>query len=412
MIASAPDARADEHRALRLAGIALPAAVWLLGMASPPRDGLTFEYVLTLTGLLAVLVLVDQRGLESTGGVWRKLAWYGLEIVLCFLVVRNHGTLIRPALIYLLPTSRALLLFGERPGLPLSFMVWIAYGINIVPSALPDRPGEFTNYFSFFLPLYVLALVLTLAIQRQSLANQQLRQLYDELRTAHDDLRMLHNQAREAAVAEERSRLAREIHDTIAHYLTVISVQLEAAEKLAERQADQARASVRMARKLTLDCLNEVRRSVGALRASSLDELTLPRALEKLVSDFRHATGLEVSLDIALGDGPDLPVTIRQALFRVAQEGLTNVQKHACATAATVRVHAGDDAVNLSVADDGTSRDIAQTETINGFGLIGLRERVALLGGQLDFGRNDERGSVLAVTIPIDQADHALSINR
>src|SRR5215208_6092544 len=159
----------DDHRLVRLAGLALPAAVWVLGIFSPPpRGGLSPEYVATFTGFLVALVAVDQTAPRDPSSPWRRLLWLGAELVLCWLVVRVHGTLIRPALIYLLPASRALLMFGERPGLALSLSVWLAYGLNVAIDAWPDRLGEyFPNYLSFFLAPYVVAVVLTLATVRQ-----------------------------------------------------------------------------------------------------------------------------------------------------------------------------------------------------------------------------------------------------
>jgi hypothetical protein len=177
----------------------LPAAVWVLGLVSPPRDGLTFGYVSTYTLLLAATALVDQTAPPATAPLWRRLGWLVLEIVLCGLVVRTQGTLIRPALIYLLPVGRAILLFGERHGLLASLLVWVGYAVNIVPGAWPDHLGDFPNYLSFFLAPYAVAVVLSLAIVRQERAKQRIQTLYDDLRVAHDELQMLHQEVRQAA---------------------------------------------------------------------------------------------------------------------------------------------------------------------------------------------------------------------
>src|SRR5207248_3364774 len=164
-------------------------------------------------------------------------------------------------------------------GLAMSGAVWLAYGLNVGIYAWPDKLNEFPNYFSFFLPLYLVAVVLTLAAVRQTADRRRLQTLYDELSAAHAELQDLHASAQQTAVTEERNRIAREIHDTVAHYLTVVNVQLEAAEKLGGDQPERAIEQVRRARRLALDCLQEVRRSVAALRTSSLEELSLPRAL-------------------------------------------------------------------------------------------------------------------------------------
>ncbi|MBA2451068.1 MAG: sensor histidine kinase [Chloroflexi bacterium] len=386
---------------MRLAGLALPAAVWVLGIFSPPREGLSLDYVATFTALLIALVLVDQTAPREPSPPWRRLLWLGAELVLCWLVVRVHGTLIRPALIYLLPASRALLIFGERPGLALSLAVWLAYGLNVALDAWPDRLGEyFPNYLSFFLAPYVVAVVLTLATVRQAADRRRVQALYDELRGAHEQLQALHRQVRAAAVAEERNRLAREIHDSLAHYLTVINVQLEAAEKLGPAQRDRSLDAVRRARRLTLESLREVRRSVAALRAATLEELSLPRAIDKLADEFRASTGIAVELRLAAADDLPLAPEAALALYRAAQEGLTNVQRHARAATVCLSLAAHNGSVELSLQDDGIGPPEANGAGERGFGLLGLRERVELLGGRLSFGRAPSGGSRLAVVVP------------
>src|SRR6266851_3999935 len=140
----------------------------------------------------------------------------------------------------LLPASRALLMFGTGLGLSISLSVWLVYGTNVALAVLPSRAAEFPNYFSFFLAPYVLAVVLTVALMRQSADRERLQDLYNELRGAHEELQMLSRQAEEAAVNRERNRLAREIHDSVAHYLTVVNLQLEAVEKLGAGQPEWA----------------------------------------------------------------------------------------------------------------------------------------------------------------------------
>jgi signal transduction histidine kinase len=386
---------------LRLVGLALPAAVGVLGIVTPPPGGLTPSYLLTFTGLLAGLVLVDQTAPRAVAPPRRRLLWLAAELGLAWLIVDVHGTLIRPALIYVLPISRALLMFGERPGLALSLLAWPVYGVNVALDGWPDRLAEyFPNYFSFFLAPYVVAVVMTLATLRQAADRRRLQSLYDELRAAHSQLQALHQRAREAAVAEERNRLAREIHDSLAHYLTVIAVQLEAAEKLGLDERDRSLEALRRSRRLAVECLHEVRRSVAALRASSLDELSLPRALDKLTREFTENTGIPVRLDLALTDDVLPAAETSLALFRAAQEGLTNVQRHARAASVRLSLVARNGSLELAVEDDGIGPAENGARDDGGFGLLGLRERVELLGGQLRFGRAPAGGSRLEIVVP------------
>src|SRR6266851_3077426 len=407
LVASVPGGRitqTDDRRLVQRAGLALPAAVWVLGLVSPAPDGRTVEYVVTYSVLLAATALVDQAAPPATASGWRKLGWLLVEIVLCSLVVRTQGTLIRPALIYLLPVGRAILLLGERMGLLASLLVWVAYAVNIVPGAWPDHLGDFPNYLSFFLAPYAVAVILSLAIVRQERARQRIQTLYDQLRVAHDELQALHLEVRNAAVAEERNRLAREIHDSLAHYLTVANVQLEAAEKLGVERAQAALEHVRRARRLTLECLQDVRLSVAAMRAATLEELALEPSLQRLVADFAESTGLRVHLQISVPGSAALAPELAQALYRAVQEGLTNVQRHAQATEVTVRLVRSSESVVLEIQDNGVAsaiRSNGHRPESSGYGLIGLRERVALLDGQLTFGQSSSGGSSLRISLPL-----------
>lgn len=393
-----------DSRLLRMAGIALPAAVWLLGIVTPPREGISLEYVAAFSALLLALVIVDQAAPARGAPTWRRVAWLVGELALCFAIVRVHGSLIRPALIYLLPASRALLMFGGWRGFTMSSGVWIAYGLNIWPSAWPDRLGEYPNYFSFFLAPYVIAVVLTLSILRQAADRKRLQSLYDELRAAHEQLQEMHERARELAINQERNRLAREIHDSLAHYLTVMSVQLEAAEKLAPPNAGRAIEQVRRARRMAAECLQEVRQSVRALRASTLDELSLASALGKLTNEFAETADVQVELELALTNEVNIPPETALTLYRAAQEGLTNIQKHASAKHAWVRLAQVDGTLDLVVADDGRGPPGVDMPTGDGFGLLGLRERVSLLGGDL-LEAGELTGSRLHITVPLVRSE-------
>src|SRR5207247_6694377 len=114
---------------------------------------------------------------------------------------------------------------------------------------------------------------------------------------------------------------ASEIHSVVAHYLTVVNLQLEAVEKLGAQQPERAVREARRARRLTVECLQEVRRPVGALRSATLEELSLSGALKKLVRDFTENTGLEVQLEVTIPEDIALPADVRRARYRAAQQG-------------------------------------------------------------------------------------------
>ena len=393
----------DDRRLLRLIATGLPVAVWTLGVVTPPPGGWSAGGLTLYSLLLLALTVVDRTAPDVDGPIGRRLLWLGMEVMLCFAAIRTHGTLIRPAFAYLVPACRALPMFGERRGLLLGLVIWPAYLLNVGLDVWPDRLHEYPNYLLILLVVWAAAVIPVFAGLQQAAARRHVEGLYGELRDAHEEVAALHRRGREAAVAEERHRLAREIHDTLAHYLTVVNVQLEAAEKLASDQTSRSLEAVGRARRLTLQCLQEVRRSVGVLRAATIEDLALPRALRKLTLEFAESTDMEGRLDLGEPEDIRLLPEASQALYRAAHEGLTNVQRHARASRARVCLAAPNGVVRLQIEDDGVGPQGGdEAADGSGFGLIGLRERVALLGGRLDFGPGRNGGSCLRVTLPIE----------
>jgi len=201
-----------------------------------------------------------------------------------------------------------------------------------------------------------------------------------------------HEEQLRSARLEESTRIAREIHDVLAHTLAGLAIQLEATSSLVEQGADreQVLARVRRAHALARQGLGETRQAVGALRG---DPVSAPAAIEALVADYRATADAPAELTVD-GDQARLTGPTGQAVLRVVQEALTNVRKHAPGADVSVAVHAGqnpDDQVVLLVEDrlSGTSpvpRAEGLAATGGGYGLQGMRERAALLGGTLDAG--------------------------
>lgn len=225
--------------------------------------------------------------------------------------------------------------------------------------------------------------------------------LRDELSEAHRCLAEYSVQAAELAASRERNRMAREIHDGLGHCLTVVNVQLEAAELVLARDPEDARARIRRAREVAREGLAEVRRSVGALRSSPLDGRPLTEALAALVADEREVT---VAFRTQ-GEPRELPEPAALTLFRGAQEALTNVRRHARAMRAEVTLdYRSEGVVRLVVADDGVgapeASDSATGGSPGGFGLVGLRERVQVLSGRLGVRSRPGDGFTLELEVP------------
>ncbi|WP_199443481.1 sensor histidine kinase [Umezawaea beigongshangensis] len=220
--------------------------------------------------------------------------------------------------------------------------------------------------------------------------------LLDELTAARADLDRHEEQIRRLAVAEERARMAREMHDSLGHHLTVIKVDLENAERLRTRASTQAWAEVRQAKQLTVQALAETRRAVRALRPLALEGRRGSAALGELARTF---DGADVRVDLRVtGPEHDLGPDTEIVLYRALQEGLTNVLRHAGAGTATAELSFPDGGARLVIADDGSG---APTEPVRqGFGLGALAERVAELGGTLTAGNRPGGGFELRVELP------------
>jgi two-component system, NarL family, sensor histidine kinase DevS len=195
----------------------------------------------------------------------------------------------------------------------------------------------------------------------------------------------------------ERRRLARELHDETGQALTSILLGLKALE---ERTADEAsRAATEELRELVVSTLQDVRRLAVELRPTALDDFGLVAALERLSASFAEQTGISVDFQTALAD-ERLPEEVETALYRIVQESLTNVVKHARARRVSILLARREGAVKAVVEDDGRGFDPAELAG-DGFGLVGMRERLALLGGRLEVESGPEAGTTIAAEVPI-----------
>jgi signal transduction histidine kinase len=203
------------------------------------------------------------------------------------------------------------------------------------------------------------------------------------------------------AVAEERARIARELHDVVAHSVSTIVVQAEAGEALLDREPDRAREAFDSIRGSGRQALVELRRMLGLLRRDE-DELALvPQPslehLEALVDHVR-GVGLPVRIEIE-GEPRRLPPGVDLSAYRIVQEALTNALKHGGRARAVVRVRYGADDLELEVVDDGSG---ASNGAVGGHGLTGMRERVRLYGGELETGRRPEGGFGVRARLPLE----------
>jgi signal transduction histidine kinase len=195
----------------------------------------------------------------------------------------------------------------------------------------------------------------------------------------------------------ERQRLARELHDETGQALTSILLGLKAVEEAPS--PEEMRSAVASLRELVVATLQDVRRLAVELRPKALDDFGLVPALERLVNLFSESTGIAVELEATLGDRR-LPAEVETTLYRIVQEALTNIVKHAHARKVSILLVRRADNATVVIEDDGEGFDPEQTRE-DGLGLLGMRERVSLLDGRLTVESSAGAGTTLAVEVPV-----------
>jgi signal transduction histidine kinase len=337
---------------------------------------------ITLAAVFSVLAVVAYGWIDRQDPRRRRrLGWVYVAgmLPLGYLVFGASGAGVGGTLLLMVLVSQSVLL------LPLPAAVLVTAVIPLVHLGMSWGAGLRSG-------LGTLAAAAFTAVVTELLRREQ--QARAELAAANTRLRGYAAQAEELATTRERNRVARDIHDGLGHHLTVVQMQVQAARAVLESDPARADAVLAKAQQQSTEALAEVRRSVAALR----EPRTVPplgEALKALVEDA-SAAGVPTELEVT-GIVRPLPPVAEESLFRAAQEGLTNVRKHAAAGRARLVLGYRDDGtVRLEVCDDGRGASAAG----DGFGLLGLRERAERLGGSVDVESAPGRGTTLRMAVP------------
>ena len=288
-----------------------------------------------------------------------------------------------------------------------SFLLSVALSALLAASAatglwlgIGGTPAALTQAYATEGISFVFAIAMGAWITRIAREGVTQRRLYQELSLAQDELAALH---RDAGSAAERERLAREIHDTIAQSLTSLVMLAQRAGNEVGPDA-AARPTIELIEDTARQALTEARTLVAAMSPVRVGDSTLAETLRRLAERFERETGIQVRVlltDTGL-DGLDRENEV--VLLRCAQEGLANVRKHSRAGTASVGLERfGTDAV-LTVTDDGRGLGAYSPAHENGFGLSGMRDRLALVGGRLTVGAGERGGTVLRAAVPASGA--------
>ncbi|UOQ90439.1 sensor histidine kinase [Agromyces endophyticus] len=381
------------------AAIAVAIVTVLFGLSVPPY-GIADYGVWTVSGVFLVVYFAYLRGrLESEDARQHVVITIVLSVVVGVGVAFDPGASILQAFAYpylwvTSPSTRRAIVSN----VVLAVALLVGYLAHSGPSGLVTGVAVVGLSLGF-------SLALGLWITHIASVGEERARLLEELQAAQGQLAVLH---RDAGVSDERARLAREIHDTIAQSLTgLVMVAQRAGNRLATiddatPDAAAARSDVELMEQMAREALTEARGLVATLAPVSADGGLAP-ALDRLGEAFERETGVRVSVDADASSALDRELEV--VLLRSAQEGLANVRKHAGARRVWITVADDGHEVVLTVRDDGTGpmtrRDPADDGPApGGFGLAGLRDRTALVGGTLEFGPAPDGGSLLRIAVP------------
>ncbi len=291
-------------------------------------------------------------------------------------------------------------IIGQSYGL--SGQAWTMYLLGRFRPETDSPPSDEGTTLLFIVIMSVMLLfVFSIAylVRRERSARQESEQLLAELETSHQRLQNYAEKVSELATTEERNRLAREIHDSLGHYMTVINVQLEKAIAFRDRAPDEADQAIQDAKYLASEALNDIRRSVSTLR-SVPEPFMFVQSVRSLVRNM-EGNGFTIELNIQ-GDAAGYSDQSLQTLYRAVQEGLTNIQKHAKANHVTITVDLQDQMADLTIVDDGEGFDPIKVKNVGGghYGLQGVRERLELIRGSLNLESAPQQGTRLMITVP------------
>ena len=335
------------------------------------------------------------------------LSWLGILLV-------GKGERVFPALL-LIVVIRACLLFSWKGRIFVAATAYVSYlilqimsfmrvspfGIPIgrpLPPILRRLPPEELRRVWFSLAfnsalLFAFVIAFVLLLVGAVLAESESRA---KLVLANRRLRDYALQIENQATLEERNRIAREIHDSVGHYLTAQSIQLENTAVFLERDSNKAANHLAKARQLGKEALASIRSSVATLRKESVPQKSLAARIEELVIDFKTNTNIAIASKINL----PLPITaeVITAVYRIVQEALTNITKHSRATKVDLNLEAEAGKILLSIQDNGCGFNPKHNTT--GFGLQGMQERTAVLKGKLEIISQSDRGCEIKAEIP------------
>lgn len=282
-----------------------------------------------------------------------------------------------------------------QPPLPADKMAPMLPPPPLSPGLFNSPPFLVSTRITWFGRLIIFTILLFLQILLKALLSEQKSR--QELAIAHQQLREYATKIEDIVTLEERNRIAREIHDSLGHYLTVLNINLEAAWKLLGTEPEEAKNFLAEAKQQGSQALKEVRQSVSALRQNPLQNANLNESINLLIAEFYKTTNILPRQKINIS--PYLSNEVKITVYRIIQESLTNIYKYANATDIEILLYQQTDSLYLKIIDNGNGFNLAENTT--GFGLQSMQERILALAGTLQIVTEPQQGCKILVKIPL-----------
>lgn len=329
----------------------------------------------------------------KSGQLKIQLLYFAVQLLLGAAIIYLSKGSIYNALILLPLAGHSVVMLPPNASYLVNLAITLAFSIGTY--MLPAGWSGLVAILPTFLTGQIFIVVFTQMAISEERARKEVERLFVELEMANHQLREYAAQVEDLAIANERNRLAREIHDGLGHYLTTIHMQIQAGRAVIDQDPERARKAFLTAQSLAQEALQEVRRSVFALRESAKSSLGLEDSIQELIRTDDNP-GLDIEFKL-LGEKRPLAAQAQLTLFRAVQEGMNNVRKHANASHVWIELDfSPEQRVRLSFRDDG----VGSEDPTGGFGLIGLKERVQLINGDVQISSAPGQGFLIEVVVP------------
>lgn len=389
---------------------------------NPIRETRLFFWFLTLVlGGMYVFVLFDQPEIRQPLRLVIFTVLFGIHLALHWMLqifVERPGWTLRYLLVQGVLACGVAIISGHEGMLLGVFMALVGeaigvYGatrrgfgiavyyllLSLICFVLIFSPSKFPWQLLGIAPLVIFIVMYVEMYNRQMNANIRAQELLDELQTANEQLRAYADQVEDLTIANERQRMARELHDTLSQGLAGLILQLEAVDAhLESDRPEKAHTIIQETMKRARNILTEARQAIDDLRNAAPNDLEV--ALRQEIARFSEATDIPCEMSISLPTS--LPAKPCEPVLRIISEALTNIARHSQAKQARVNIVSSNDELHITIQDDGCGFDLTAVQPGH-YGLLGMRERARLAGGKLKIESTPKAGTTIVISIPIEQ---------